>query len=122
MLVLRRLFVTLVLLAAVALAGFYVLTDPRVVSPSPEVGALPAADIENGKVLFNVGGCASCHATPGPPSRWTQPQPVVTISVWPSGWVCQAVRAPGSKVTSAVAMRAGSGGLNSGSMRTVPLK
>ena len=35
----------------------------------------------------------------GPPSRWTRPQPDITISVWPSGWVCQAVRAPGSNVT-----------------------
>ena len=30
---------------------------------------------------------------------WTNPTPVVTMSVCPSGWVCQAVRAPGSKVT-----------------------
>ena len=57
-----------------------------------------------------------------PPSRRAQPQPAVTISVWPSGWVCQAVRAPGSKVTRAIATRAGSGGLLSGSMRTVPVK
>ncbi|WP_410050614.1 c-type cytochrome [Bosea sp. BH3] len=65
----RRLLVTLVLLAALAFAGFYVLTDPRVVSPSPEIGALPAADIENGKLLFAAGGCASCHATPGQEER-----------------------------------------------------
>ena len=25
--------------------------------------------------------------------------PAVTISVWPSAWVCHAVRAPGSNVT-----------------------
>ena len=42
------------------------------------------------------------------PSRCTRPQPDVTISVWPSGWVCQAVRAPGSKVTLAPLTRAGS--------------
>src|SRR6266702_224327 len=58
----------------------------------------------------------------GPPSRWTRPDPAVTISTWPSGWVCHAVRAPGSKVTSAIDTRAGSGGLNSGSRRTVPVK
>src|SRR5918911_4439293 len=58
----------------------------------------------------------------GPPQRCARPQPAVTISVWPSGWVCQAVRAPGSKVTSAIATRAGSGGLLSGSIRTVPVK
>ncbi|PZN96573.1 MAG: alkylated DNA repair protein [Hyphomicrobiales bacterium] len=64
MLRLRRLLVTLVLLAAVAFGGFYVLTDPRIVSPSPEIGTLPAPDLENGKLLFAAGGCASCHATP----------------------------------------------------------
>lgn len=69
MLLLRRLLVTLVLLVVLAFAGFYVLTDPRVVSPSPEIGALPAADIENGKLLFAAGGCASCHATPGQEER-----------------------------------------------------
>src|SRR6516162_3150682 len=31
----------------------------------------------------------------GPPQHCTQPQPAVTISLWPSGWVCHAVRAPG---------------------------
>src|SRR5207302_4428896 len=34
----------------------------------------------------------------GPPHRWARPQPETTISVCPSGWVCQAVRAPGSNV------------------------
>jgi mono/diheme cytochrome c family protein len=65
MLLLRRLLVTLVALAALGLIGFYVLTDPRVVSPAPQIGALPAPDIENGKLLFAAGGCSSCHATPG---------------------------------------------------------
>ena len=45
----------------------------------------------------------------GPPSRCTRPRPEVTISVCPSGWVCHAVRAPGSKVTVAPAARAGAG-------------
>src|SRR4051794_31371436 len=58
----------------------------------------------------------------GPPSRWTRPAPAVTISVCPSGCVCQAVRAPGSNVTSAIATRAGAGGEFSGSTRTVPVK
>src|SRR5579871_3407454 len=56
-----------------------------------------------------------------PPSRWTQPRPNVTISVWPSGWVCQAVRAPGSKVTDAPCPRAGSAAWNKGSIRTDPV-
>src|SRR6266540_4662280 len=58
----------------------------------------------------------------GPPSRCAQPQPAVTISVCPSGWVCHAVRAPGSKVTHAPPARAGSWAANSGSRRTLPVK
>src|SRR6266566_5221834 len=58
----------------------------------------------------------------GPPQRCTRPQPAVTIRVWPSGWLCQAVRAPGSNVTLAPATRAGSGAWNRGSMRTAPIK
>ena len=46
----------------------------------------------------------------------------MTIRVWPSGWVCQAVRAPGSKVTCAPDTRAGAGASNSGSTRTAPVK
>src|SRR3954465_15174786 len=57
----------------------------------------------------------------GPPSRCTQPQPAVMIRVWPSGCVCHAVRAPGSKVTLAPAARAGAPALNRGSMRTAPV-
>ena len=58
----------------------------------------------------------------GPPSRWAKPQPAVTISVWPSGWVCQAVRAPGSKVTIAPPTRAGSSLWKRESIRTMPVK
>src|ERR1700681_1540863 len=56
-----------------------------------------------------------------PPQRCAQPSPDVTINVWPNGCVCQAVRAPGSNVTLAQAMRAGSGAGNRGSIRTVPV-
>ena len=41
--------------------------------------------------------------------------------VCPSGWVCQAVRAPGSNVTDAPATRAGAGAWKRGSIRTVPV-
>lgn len=61
----RRLLITLAVFVLVGLAGFAVLTDPRVVSPSPQIGTLPVPDIENGKLLFAAGGCSSCHATPG---------------------------------------------------------
>src|SRR4051812_7264436 len=58
----------------------------------------------------------------GPPQACTQPQPAMTINVWPSGCVCQALRAPGSKVTLAPLVRAGSWAENNGSTRTVPVK
>ncbi|SEG12232.1 c-type cytochrome [Bosea lathyri] len=61
----RRLLITLVVFALLGLGGFVALTDPRVVSPSPEIGALPAPDLDNGRLLFAAGGCTSCHATPG---------------------------------------------------------
>src|SRR6516162_7468217 len=43
------------------------------------------------------------------PQHWVQPHPEVTTKVCPSGCVCHAVRAPGSKVTDAPKVRAGSG-------------
>src|SRR5438093_13671942 len=58
----------------------------------------------------------------GPPQLWARPQPAVTIRVWPSGWVCHAVRAPGSNVTLAPTARAGSFVWKSGSTRTAPVK
>src|SRR5215469_14449742 len=58
----------------------------------------------------------------GPPQHCVQPTPEVTMSVWPSGWVCQALLAAGSKVTQPQEARAGAGASNSGSMRTLPVK
>jgi mono/diheme cytochrome c family protein len=51
-----------VVLAAAAALGFYVLTMPSLAVTEP----LPArtADLANGETMFNIGGCASCHATP----------------------------------------------------------
>jgi hypothetical protein len=51
----------------------------------------------------------------------TRPRPVVTSNVCPSGCVCHAVRAPGSKVTVAPPTRAPSLPLNGASIRTVPV-
>src|SRR5205807_8231142 len=51
-----------------------------------------------------------------------RPQPAVTISVWPSGWLCHASRAPGSTVILTPTARAGAGASNRGSIRTVPVK
>src|SRR5437764_15031448 len=57
----------------------------------------------------------------GPPLVWTRPTPETTNSVCPSGWVCQAVRAPGSKATRAELTRAGAGAVLIGSCQTVPV-
>lgn len=59
----RRLLLTLILLAALGAAGFHWLTRPEVVAAA----ALPdhTPDAEAGARIFAAGGCASCHAAPG---------------------------------------------------------
>jgi mono/diheme cytochrome c family protein len=55
----------IVIVAAVA---FWVVTIPATVPAA----ALPphTADLDNGREMFNIGGCASCHATPaGEPDK-----------------------------------------------------
>ena len=58
---------------------------------------------------FSPGGIQTTSpgriSSTGPSQRCTRPQPAVTIRVWPSGWVCHAVRAPGSNVTLAPTAR-----------------
>jgi len=58
----RRLFLALLVLVALAGAVFWFVTIPATVGAS----ALPAyaPDLANGKTMFYAGGCASCHATP----------------------------------------------------------
>src|SRR4029453_11096689 len=46
----------------------------------------------------------------GAPQTCTRPTPETTCRVWPSGWVCQAVRAFGSKRTPVHAKAPGAGG------------
>lgn len=59
----RFLAKTLLVLAVLGFAAFYLLTMPSVTAP----GSLKprTADLANGKTMFYAGGCASCHATPG---------------------------------------------------------
>jgi hypothetical protein len=83
------------------------------------VGAAPCQCFSPGSNQITSPGRISSI---GPPQRCTRPQPAVTIKVWPSGWLCQAVRAPGSNVTLAQTTRAGSDASNRGSMRTLPVK
>lgn len=64
---LRRLLLALVLAGAGALVVFWWLTIPAVIPAA----ALPAytPNPVNGQVMFNAGGCASCHAVPAQPER-----------------------------------------------------
>ena len=48
--------------AVIALVLLWVLTIPEVVPASVLPPHTP--DLDNGKVMFDIGGCASCHATP----------------------------------------------------------
>jgi mono/diheme cytochrome c family protein len=64
---LRRIFLGLVVAAAIGGAVFWWLTIPVVVAST----SLPAytPDTANGLAAFNAGGCSSCHAVPGQPDR-----------------------------------------------------
>jgi mono/diheme cytochrome c family protein len=56
------------LFAAVAAAGVYWwLSAPVVAAVGPGPAHVP--DLANGEVIFNAGGCASCHAVPDQPDR-----------------------------------------------------
>jgi mono/diheme cytochrome c family protein len=59
----RKLFLLAAALAALAIGAFWVLTIPQTVA----AGALEPhkPNLANGRTLFYIGGCASCHATPG---------------------------------------------------------
>src|ERR1700676_5790498 len=61
-LTLRGLAIAAATATIVGLAAFWILTLPAVVAAA----ALPpyAAGVDNGRTMFNIGGCASCHAVP----------------------------------------------------------
>jgi mono/diheme cytochrome c family protein len=64
----RRLFPTLVLLIILGGAAFWFLTEPTpVVSPAVAAALETGGDAERGKVIFNAGGCSSCHVSQGQP-------------------------------------------------------
>jgi mono/diheme cytochrome c family protein len=63
----RKLILLAAVLAALALGAFWVLTIPQAVSESALQSHKP--NIANGRTLFYIGGCASCHATPGEKDR-----------------------------------------------------
>ena len=58
----------LVVLGLAGLAVFWVITSPSTI----EASALKAdykPDMANGETMFTIGGCVSCHKTPGQPER-----------------------------------------------------
>jgi len=59
---LRTLAIIAAILVVAGLAAFWIVTSPATVS----AGALPVytPNIANGQTMFNIGGCASCHAIP----------------------------------------------------------
>jgi len=64
---LRHFFLLLLLVGAAALGVYWWLTAPpvrwslMVTSPAPSAA--------NGEIIFNIGGCSSCHAVPNQPDR-----------------------------------------------------
>ena len=63
----RKLLVVAAVVVIVGLAAFWVLTVPAAV---PASALSPrTADVENGKTMFLIGGCSSCHATPNQDDR-----------------------------------------------------
>lgn len=64
---LKRLFILALCAAAIGLGVFWWLTIPATVAASTLPTHTPSPG--NGAVIFNAGGCASCHATPAQQDR-----------------------------------------------------
>ena len=58
---LRKLIGLAVVAGVVAVAAFWFLTVPEV-EPAAEFATPHKADLVNGKTMFDIGGCVSCHA------------------------------------------------------------
>src|SRR5579862_1024872 len=59
---LRSITIIAAILVVAGLVAFWIVTTPAIVSAD----ALPAytPNLANGQAMFNIGGCASCHAVP----------------------------------------------------------
>src|SRR5262249_22749077 len=64
---LRRAGTLVVLFVSLGVAAFWVLTEP--VPVAADLLTPYQADLANGRTMFNAGGCAGCHATPGQDDR-----------------------------------------------------
>jgi mono/diheme cytochrome c family protein len=66
----KRLVSALCLAAIAGLGLFWWLTRPVAAVSGAQAAALEqGGDAARGAIVFNAGGCASCHATPGQPDR-----------------------------------------------------
>lgn len=61
--------IVVALLAAVAAAGVYWWLSAPVVAAGAATTPAHVPNLANGEVMFNAGGCASCHAVPDQPDR-----------------------------------------------------
>jgi mono/diheme cytochrome c family protein len=63
----RRIVLVGAVLLGCAIAVFWLLTAPERAAPEQIAGGTP--NLENGRLVFFAGGCASCHAIPGQPDK-----------------------------------------------------
>ncbi len=61
--------IVVALLAAVAAVGVYWWLSAPVVAAGAAAAPTHVPNLANGEVMFNAGGCASCHAVPDQPDR-----------------------------------------------------
>jgi mono/diheme cytochrome c family protein len=64
---LRRIFLAALFAGAAALGLYWWLTAPSLALAVTAPAYTP--NLSNGETIFNIGGCASCHAVPGQPDR-----------------------------------------------------
>jgi mono/diheme cytochrome c family protein len=65
----RKFFPDLFLLLMAGLVAVWWVTRPTTLNTTEAVGIDYAGDLSKGGVVFNAGGCASCHMTPGQTDR-----------------------------------------------------
>ena len=63
----RKAMIAVLFLAVLGVGMFWLITEPKTFDAAA-LGA-HAVDAENGKTMFNAGGCAACHAIPGGEDR-----------------------------------------------------
>ena len=63
----RGVAIASLIIAAVAVGGFWTLSIPQTVAAA-QLGP-HQVDLNNGRTVFNAGGCASCHAVPEQPDK-----------------------------------------------------